>query len=59
MVVMQGLSQYGATGAKLTMPFFLTTLAELYGMAARPEEGLNRFAQAGELLSDDNFRMCK
>jgi class 3 adenylate cyclase/predicted ATPase len=49
-LVIQGLSQYSATGAKLTMPFFLMTLAELYGMAARPEEGLNRFAQASELV---------
>jgi predicted ATPase len=49
-LVMQELSQYSATGAKLTMPFFVMALAELYGMAARPEEGLNRFAQASELV---------
>jgi predicted ATPase len=49
-LVLQGLELYCATGAKLTMPFFLMTLAELYGMATQPEEGVNRLAQALKLV---------
>jgi predicted ATPase len=39
-----------AAGANLLLPFFLTTLAELYGMAGQPDEGLKRLAEAAEMI---------
>jgi hypothetical protein len=34
----------------LLLPFFLVTLAQVYEMASRPEEGLDRLAEAAELV---------
>ena len=39
-----------ATGANLMIPFCLMTLAEVYRMAAQPEEGLDRLAEAARLI---------
>jgi hypothetical protein len=39
-LILQGLDTFRATGANLGVPVFLTTLAEAYGMAAQPEQGL-------------------
>jgi predicted ATPase len=46
---LQGLASFRAVGANLLMPFYLTTLADAYGMAAQPEEGLNRLAEAAQV----------
>jgi predicted ATPase len=35
---------------KLLMPFFLTTIAEVYGMAGQPDKGLNRLAEAAIVI---------
>jgi tetratricopeptide (TPR) repeat protein len=45
-MVLQGLGLHRATGATLSLPFWLTTLAELHGMAGQPDEGLNLIAEA-------------
>jgi len=55
-LLLQGLAIYRATGANLAMPFFLTTLAEVYGMGAQPEEGLNRLAEAANLVETTQER---
>jgi predicted ATPase len=47
-LLLRGIDIWRATGANLVIPFFLTTLAEVYGMAAQPEEGLNRLAEAAK-----------
>ena len=49
-LLLQGLEKYAATGTKLVLPFYLTTLAEVYGRAAQPEEGLNRLGDAAKLI---------
>jgi predicted ATPase len=45
-----GLSVRRSTGAKLVVPFYLTTFAEICGMAAQPQQGLDRLAEAAELV---------
>jgi predicted ATPase len=58
-VSLQGLVDARATGCKLVMPFFLTRLAELYGMAGQPKEGLARLAEAAELLETTQERWAE
>jgi predicted ATPase len=55
-LILQGLASFRATGANLLMPFYLTTLAEVYGMASQPEEGLNRLAEAAKLVETTQER---
>jgi class 3 adenylate cyclase/predicted ATPase len=49
-MLQQGLTDYRATGSKLTLPFFLMTLAEAYGKAGQPEKGLDTLAEAIDLV---------
>jgi predicted ATPase len=58
-MVLQGLGMHRATGANLLLPFFLTTLAELYGMAAQPVEGLNLIAEAAKLIATSQERWAE
>ena len=44
-LLLQGITSYRATGAILGVPFFLTTLAEVCGIAGQPQEGLKRLAE--------------
>jgi predicted ATPase len=39
--------------------FFLTTLAEVYGMAARPNEGLDRLAEAAKIVETTQDRWAE
>jgi class 3 adenylate cyclase/predicted ATPase len=43
-------------GANLGAPFHLIALAELYGKAGQPEEGLKRLAEAAELIEKTGER---
>jgi predicted ATPase len=45
-----------ATGCNVMTPFALTTLAEVYGMAAQPKEGLNRLDQAAKWVETTQER---
>ncbi len=38
------------------IPFFLTTLAEAYGLAAQPQEGLDRLGEAAKLVETTHER---
>ena len=42
----QGLAAHRATGAEAIQPYYLACLAETYGQAGQPEEGLNVLAEA-------------
>jgi predicted ATPase len=55
-LLLQGLADLRATGCSVLLPFFLTTLAEVYGMAAQPEEGLDRLAEAAKLVETTQER---
>jgi class 3 adenylate cyclase/predicted ATPase len=48
-LLLQGLTICRAAGVSLLLPFFLTTLAEVYGMAAQPKEGLDCLAEAAKI----------
>jgi class 3 adenylate cyclase/tetratricopeptide (TPR) repeat protein len=49
-LMLQGLAACRATSGNLALPSFLTTLADAYGMVARPQEGLDRLAEAAILI---------
>ena len=55
-LLLQGLADLRATGCSVLLPFFLTTFAEVYGMAAQPEEGLDRLAEAAKLVETTQER---
>jgi class 3 adenylate cyclase/tetratricopeptide (TPR) repeat protein len=58
-LLLQGVVDLGATGGNLMIPFFLMTLAEIHGMAAQPEEGLNRLAEAATLVETTQERWAE
>jgi predicted ATPase len=55
----QGIALRRDAGCYLTLPFFLVTLAEAYGMASQPGEGLNRLAEAGQLADKTQERWAE
>jgi class 3 adenylate cyclase/predicted ATPase len=55
-LVRQGLVIFRATGSNLVVPFFLTALAELYGRAEQPEEGLSRLDEAIQMVDTSQER---
>jgi predicted ATPase len=58
-LLLQGIADLRATGSNLGFPSGLTRLAEVYGMAAQPEEGLNRLAKAAELVETTQERWAE
>jgi tetratricopeptide (TPR) repeat protein len=58
-LLLRGLALRHAAGAKVLTPFFLTTLAEVYGKATQPEEGLSRLSEAIELLETTRERWAE
>jgi predicted ATPase len=58
-LLLQGIAIRRAAGTNLLLPFFLMTLAEVYGMAARAEEGVNRLAEAAKLLDTTQERWAE
>jgi class 3 adenylate cyclase/predicted ATPase len=49
-LLLEGLATYRETGARLALPFVLTTLAETYARAGLLEEGLSRLAEAAGVV---------
>jgi predicted ATPase len=58
-LLLKGLNTYCSSGAKMMVPFFLTMLAEVYGIAAQPEPGLDRLAEAAELVEQTQERWAE
>jgi predicted ATPase len=58
-LLLRGIADMRATGLNVMTPFALTTLAEVYGMAAQPEEGLNRLAEAAKLVETTQERWAE
>jgi predicted ATPase len=54
--VQQGLTAYGAMGARLELPYMLAQLAETYGSLGQPAEGLARLAEALALVETSGER---
>jgi tetratricopeptide (TPR) repeat protein len=57
-LIQQALSKF-PKGANLGAPFHLVALAELYGKAAQPEKGLERLAEAAELIDKTEERWAE
>ena len=57
--LLQGLTVCRAGDRKLMIPFFLTTRAEAYGMAAHPQEGLDQLAEAAKLVETTQERWAE
>ena len=58
-LLLQGVAIRRAAGTNLLLPFFLTTLAEVYGMAAQPEEGLDWLAEATKIVETTKDRWAE
>jgi predicted ATPase len=58
-LILQGLDNVRATGAGLIIPFFLMTLAEVYGMAGQADEGLKRLAEAADIVESTQERWAE
>jgi predicted ATPase len=56
---LQGVADFGATGCNVMAPFVLSTLAEAYWLAAQPEEGLDRLADAAKLVETTQERWAE
>jgi tetratricopeptide (TPR) repeat protein len=55
-LLLQGVAIRRDAGTNLLLPFFLTIVAEVYGMAAQPEEGLKWLAEAAEIVGTTQDR---
>jgi class 3 adenylate cyclase len=58
-LLIQGLATYRASGANLMTPFDLTLLAEVYGMAGQPDEGLDRLVEAAKFVETTQARWAE
>ena len=58
-LLLQGVAIRRAAGTNLLLPFFLTIVAEVYGMAAQPEEGLKWLAEAAEIVETTQDRWAE
>jgi len=58
-LILRGLGTFRATGANVTLPYCLALLADVYGMAAQPREGLNRLAEAAKEIETTHERWAQ
>ncbi len=58
-LLLQGIAIRRAAGTNLLLPFFLTTLAEVHGMAAQADEGLKRLAEAANIVEATQERWAE
>ena len=58
-LLLQGIAIRRAAGTNLLLPFFLTTLAQVYGMAARPKEGLDWLVEAAKIVETTQDRWAE
>jgi predicted ATPase len=49
-LLLKGIADVSGTGCNLVVPFLLMVLAQVYGKAGQPEEGLNRLVEAAKLV---------
>ncbi|WP_027533778.1 adenylate/guanylate cyclase domain-containing protein [Bradyrhizobium sp. WSM3983] len=55
-LLLEGLRVCRAGDRKLMIPFFLTVLAEAYGMAGQPQQGLDQLAEVANLVDATHER---
>jgi predicted ATPase len=59
LLLTDGIVDLRATGAKVTLPFYLTTLGEVCGMAGKPGEGIERLVEATALIERTQERWAE
>ncbi len=55
----QGLAAFRATGAEITLPYYLAVLAEAYGKNGQAEAGLTVLVEAFALVERNGERFCE
>jgi predicted ATPase len=58
-LLLKGIADAGATGCNIVVPFCLMVLAQVYGEAGQPEEGLNRLVEAARLVETTQERWAE
>jgi predicted ATPase len=58
-LVLKGIADVSATGCNILRPFFLLVLAQVYGKAGQPEEGLNRLVEVAKLVETTQERWAE
>jgi class 3 adenylate cyclase/predicted ATPase len=58
-LVRRGIDDLNATGCNILIPFFLTVLAEVYGTAGQPQEGLKQLVEAAKLVETTRERWAE
>src|SRR5215472_574918 len=58
-LVSKGVADVGSTSCNLVVPFNLMVLAQLYGKAGQPEDGLNRLVEAVKLVEATQERWAE
>jgi predicted ATPase len=58
-LVLKGTADVSGTGCNLVVPFLLMVLAQVYGKAGQPEEGLNRLVEAVKLVEATQERWAE
>ena len=59
LLLLEGLTTLRTAGCSLLLPLYLTMLAEVYGKAAQPQEGLDRLAEAVTLIETTQERWAE
>jgi predicted ATPase len=59
LLLLEGQTTLRTAGCSLLVPFYLTMLAEVYGKAAQPQEGLDRLAEAAKMIEVTNERWAE
>jgi class 3 adenylate cyclase/predicted ATPase len=58
-LLLEGLADSRTIGCNVVLPFYLTTLGEIYGIAGRPDEGLETLGEAVELFERTGERWAE
>ena len=58
-LLLEGIAVLNALGTRMNLPFFLLTLAEVYGKLGRAEEGLDRLAEAFAVMESTHERWAE
>ena len=58
-LLQQGIKLRRARGAALLLPFYLAMLAEVFGIAGHPEEGINSLAEAAKIIETTQERWAE
>jgi predicted ATPase len=58
-LALKGIADVSVTGCNILIPFVLTVLAQVYGKAGQPEEGLDRLVEAARVVETTQERWAE